>query len=295
MPPYEHRKIGIIGPGRLGSSLAAKLDEKQTLVAISSRNPDRRDSLRERFPNATILDDYTRIPELADTIFITTSDAAIKEVCDNTKWQPHHWVIHCSGSLTVDVLASAKNSDASTAGFHPLQTFPYHDAGWLFEGASFAIDSQDEDLKIWLETLVADLNGASFPIQGETAHAAYHASAVLACGLLAGLVGVSAELWQTADIDRDRALKLLSPILNSTIEAITTNGLPDAISGPYVRGDIQTIQTHLETTKDINPDISRAYAALALAQLPIANEKGNLDPTTIDQIRKTLTDHLETL
>ncbi len=295
MPPYERRKIGIVGLGRLGSSLAAKLDEKQTLVAISSRNPDRRNSLRERFPNATILHDYTRIPELADTIFITTSDSAIKQVCDNIQWQPHHWVIHCSGSLTLDVLSSAKNADASTAGFHPLQTFPYHDAGWLFEGASFAIDTQDEDLKRWLETLVANLNGASFPIQGETAHSAYHASAVLACGLLAGLVGISAELWQNADIDRDRALKLLSPILNSTIEAITTNGLPDAISGPYVRGDIQTIQTHLETTKDINPDISRAYAALALAQLPIANEKGNLDQTTIDQIRKILTDHLETL
>ena len=295
MNPYEPRKIGIIGPGRLGSSLAATLYDQDPIIAISSRNPDRRDWLHSRFPEVAILDDYTRIPEFADTIFITTFDAAIKEVCDNIEWQPHHWAIHCSGSLTVDALASAKNAGASTAGFHPLQTFPFDDAGWLFEGASFAIDSQDDDLKSWLENLVTNLNGNSFPIEGEAAHAAYHASAVLACGLLAGLVGISTELWQAADIDRDRALKMLSPILKSTIEAITENGIPDAISGPYVRGDIQTIQTHLESTKNFNPDISRAYAALALAQLPIANEKGNLDQTTLDQIRETLTDHLESL
>ena len=232
MTSYEPRKIGIIGPGRLGSSLAATLHEHAPLVAISSRNPDRRQWLHARFPEATILDDYTRIPELTDTIFITTSDAAIKEVCDKIEWQPHHWAIHCSGSLTVDALASAKNAGASTAGFHPLQTFPFDDAGWLFEGASFAIDSKDDDLKHWLETLVTNQNGNHFSIQGESAHAAYHASAVLACGLLAGLIGISAELWQTADIDRDRALKLLTPILKSTIEAITQNGIPDAISAP---------------------------------------------------------------
>lgn len=271
------------------------LRERHPLVAISSRDPDRRKRLQSIFPESTILDDYTQIIEPADTIFITTSDSAIREVCNNIKWQSHHSVIHCSGALTLDALASARNAGASTAGFHPLQTFPYHDAGWLFEGASFAIDTQDETLKRWLENLVTNLNGNHFPIQGKTAHAAYHASAVLACGLLAGLVGISAELWKAADIDRNRALELLSPILKSTIKAITDDGIPEAISGPFVRGDIQTIRTHLEITNSINPDISRAYAALALAQLPIANEKGNLDQSTFDEIRKTLTDHLESL
>ncbi len=295
MTHSERRKIGIIGPGKLGSSLAATLLGRSYDVATSSRNNSRLDWLRSRFPQATIVENYARVPESADTIFITTSDSAIQEVCSNLEWRPHHSVIHCSGALTLDVLDDAENAGASVAGFHPLQTFPFDAADHLLNGIAFAIDCNDDDLTAWLQNLADELESQTFSIQGETAHALYHASAVLACGLLAGLVGISAELWHAAGIERDRALKMLSPMIRSTAVAIADDGLPDAISGPYVRGDIETIRKHLVTTSEFNPDISRAYASLALAQLHIANEKGNLDQSSLDQIRRALTTHLETL
>ena len=62
-----------------------------------------------------------------------------------------------------------------------------------------------------------------------------------------------------------------------------------------MRGDLETIRTHLDITSDVNPDTSRAYAALALAQLHIANEKGNLDDATLSTIKRLLSGHLETL
>ena len=291
----SHRKIGIIGAGRLGSALAFASFPNGDVVAASSRSAQRRKWMEKLIPNLTATSDPSEVARLADLVFITTSDEAIRHVCENIDWLPSHHVVHCSGVLSLDILESAKNAGALVAGFHPLQTFPDYGNSYRLWEISIAIDSEFSDLSEWLTDLVHAFKSEPFPIQGETAHAAYHASAVLACGLLAGLVGISAELWQSADIDRPRALKLLSPILKSTIEAITEDGIPDAISGPYVRGDIQTIKTHLETTNNINPDISRAYAALALAQLPIANEKGNLDQSTLDQIRKTLTDHLEAL
>ena len=141
-------------------------------------------------------------------------------------WQPHHNVIHCSGSLTLTVLESAAKAGASTAGFHPLQTFPSHANPGRISNIAYAIDCNNEPLTTWLQSFAQSQNSETFTIQGETAHAAYHASAVLACGLLAGLVGISAELWQNAGIDRDQALKLLSPILKSTIEAIADDGPP---------------------------------------------------------------------
>ena len=84
-------------------------------------------------------------------------------------------------------------------------------------------------------------------------------------------------------------------MLQSTIDAITRDGLPDAISGPYVRGDLETIRKHLETTAQLNPDTSRAYAALALAQIDMANEKGDLDDQTIIHIKQALSQHLKSL
>jgi len=291
----ENSKIGIIGAGKLGSSLAATLHAHDQKIVISSRRAERRDWLRDEFPNADVVDDYTRIPDNAKIVFITTTDSAIKEVCDSIDWNPNHWVIHCSGVLTLDVLETAKSAGASVAGFHPLQTFPFDGAQNLFEEISFAIDCQDDDLHSWLQDFARTHRSRTFAIEGETAHAAYHASAVLACGLLAGLIGISAELWESAGIERNRALKMLSPMLQSTIDAITRDGLPDAISGPYVRGDLATIRQHLQTTAQINPDTSRAYAALALAQIDIANEKGNLNTNTINAVKHALTEHLKSL
>ena len=287
-------KIGIIGAGRVGSSFASATYPDGEIVAASSRRPEHRAWLSKRLPNIAIVDNAIKVAQLADLIFITTSDAAIKPVCDSIQWQPHHHVIHCSGALTLSVLEAARNAGARVAGFHPLQTFPGYGNPDRLSNIGYAIDCNDEALTAWLQSFASSHNSNTFTIEGETAHAAYHASAVLACGLLAGLVGISAELWQHAGIDRERALQLLAPILKSTIEAIADDGLPDAISGPYVRGDVETIRKHLNITQALNPETSRAYAALALAQLHIADEKGNLDNDTLNGIKNLLNDHLET-
>ena len=289
-----HRKIGVIGAGRVGASLAFSSFPNGDVVAVSSRRAEQREWLSSSAPNLKVVEKATEVARLCDLVFITTSDAAIKPVCDSIEWQPYHHVVHCSGVLPLNVLASAKDAGAAVAGFHPLQTFPANDSRRLLN-ISYAIDCDDNDLANWLWDLTRAYESEAFTIEGASAHAAYHASAVLACGLLAGLVGISAELWQHAGIEREHALKMLSPMLRSTVEAIAEDGLPDAISGPYVRGDIETIKTHLDATAGVNPDISRAYAALALAQLHIANEKGNLDKLTIDQITKLLSDHMEAL
>ena len=293
--PLNKPRIGIIGAGRLGTSFALSPYLEQRLVAISSRREDHRTWLQNQLPSVAVFTYPSQVAEIADLVFITTSDSVIKRICDKIDWKPHQWVVHCSGALTRLVLVSAKNADASIAGFHPLQTFPDYGRPDLLNGISYAIDCRDRDLNEWLTDFANFHHSRTFTINGETARIAYHASAVLACGLLAGLVGVSAELWQAAGIERDSALEMLSPMLKSTIEAINKEGLPDAISGPYVRGDIDTIRKHLHATAEINPDTSRAYASLALAQLEIANEKGKLSYSSINQIRRLLSDHLRTL
>lgn len=292
---YHEPKIGIIGAGRLGTSFALLPYFQERLASISSRREDHRNWLQNWLHNVTVVDLPAKVGEIADIVFITTSDTAIQKVCDSIDWQPRHWVVHCAGVLTLDVLASAKTAGASVAGFHPLQTFPDYRRPDRLNNISFAIDCQDEDLNTWLKDFAALHHSRIFAIEGETAHTAYHASAVLACGLFAGLVGISAELWQAAGIERGRALEMLSPMLKSTVEAIAEDGLPNAISGPYVRGDLDTILKHLNGTAAFNSDISRAYAALALAQLDIANEKGKLDHDSMNRIRSVLSNHLESL
>ena len=145
-------KIGIIGAGRVGSSFASATYPDGEIVAASSRRPEHRQWLSSHWPNIAIVDDATKVAELADLIFITTSDAAINPVCDSIPWQPHHHVIHCSGALTLSVLEAAANAGASVAGFHPLQTFPGYGDPDRLSNIAYAIDCNDEALTAWLQS-----------------------------------------------------------------------------------------------------------------------------------------------
>ena len=104
MEQFENPKIGIIGAGRVGSSFASASFPNGEVVAASSRRPAHREWLSKRSPNIVVVDNAAKVADLADLVFITTNDAAIKPVCDSIPWQPHHHVIHCSGALTPDVL-----------------------------------------------------------------------------------------------------------------------------------------------------------------------------------------------
>ena len=288
-------KIGIIGAGRLGTSFAATTFVNGEVVAISTRSTEKREWLSALHPEVAVLQDAVDVASVADLVFITSNDAAIAPICDSIDWHSDHYVVHCSGVFSLDVLASAKNAGASTAGFHPLQTFTKYNDPDRLKNIAYAIDCKDVNLREWLWRQAIACASRPFQITGQVAHNAYHASAVLACGLLAGLVGISAELWKHAGIDRDEAIRLLTPMLHSTIDAIADEGLPEAMSGPFVRGDQETIRIHLDTTAELAQETSRAYASLALAQLHIAHEKGNYSSEALRNIEELLKQHLHSL
>ena len=52
------------------------------------------------------------------------------------------------------------------------------------------------------------------------------------------------------------------------------SGLPDAIAGPYVRGDIGTVGNHLEALRERAPQYIALYSELARSGLPFACERG---------------------
>jgi predicted short-subunit dehydrogenase-like oxidoreductase (DUF2520 family) len=112
----------------------------------------------------------------------------------------------------------------------------------------------------------------------------------MACGLLAGLTGLASEMWEPLGIERADALKRLIPLLRATVDALDEQGLPAAITGPFVRGDVDTIASHFMATTANSPETGSAYAALALASLHIAKEQGGLSDVALAQIKSVLSD-----
>ncbi len=286
--------IAVVAAGRLGSSLAIAMDDAgYNVAAVSSRQPDHCDWLATHLKNTLIVEKAQTAANLANIVFITAPDASIEGICSVTEWRSHQAVIHCAGVLPVSALDHALRSDAETAGFHPLQTFPSPESSDRLKDVSFATEAQNPLLFEWLETLAADLGGSSFRIEASQRET-YHASAVMACGLLAGLTGLAAEMWEPLGIDRADALKRLIPLLRATVDALEEKGLPAAITGPFVRGDVETIASHITATSKNSAETGRAYAALAEASLHIAREQGGLSDQAFESIKALLSDENQT-
>ena len=280
--------VAVLGAGRLGSSLAIALDKAgYTVAAITSRQPTHREWLNSHITTGIVVENVQTAVNVANIVFITGPDAYIEKICSGVKWRSHQAVIHCAGAMSLAPLDTARVAGAQTGGFHPLQTFPTIDSYERLQDVSFAIESASPTLLGWLRTLAEDLGGAAFQIESSQ-RAAYHASAVMACGLLSGLTGLSAEMWEPLGIERTEALRRLIPLLRATVDALDEKGLPHAITGPFVRGDIETITMHLEATANKSIGIRNAYAALALASLHIAKEQGGLSDSGFEGIKSLL-------
>jgi len=284
----KETSVAIVAAGRLGSSLAIAMDRAgYNVTALSSRRAEHRKWLSEQLPSAIVVESAQTASNTAGVVFVTGPDSAISEIAESIDLRAHQAAVHCAGVLPIDVLDSVRGSGAEVAGFHPLQTFPSVDSSEQLSGVSFAIEASDEILDTWLFTLAEDLGGSGFHITTE-GRAAYHTSAVMACGLVSGLIGLAAEMWEPLGISRSEALERLVPLIKSTAEALGDKGLPDAITGPYVRGDVGTVETHLAATAAKSPETGKAYAALAAAALHIAQEQGGLSGSAYERIKELL-------
>ena len=99
-----------------------------------------------------------------------------------------------------------------------------------------------------LKEMAAALEGHWIKL-GAGDKAAYHTAAVMTCNYLVTLVKLATDLWDSFGIPREQAIQALLPLLKGTINNIENLGVPNALTGPIARGDIGTVQIHLNTLK----------------------------------------------
>ncbi len=90
--------------------------------------------------------------QLGPLVFIAVPDRAIREVADRlAKLSDDFSVyifVHCSGTEPADLLQSLKEKGASTAAFHPLQTFTAESGPENFNDIFFSIQGDEETYPI---------------------------------------------------------------------------------------------------------------------------------------------------
>ena len=292
-------RIGILGAGAVGTTLARALAARGAHVtAVASRTRASAEALAAVLPGAHAVP-AEALPAEADLVLLAVADAAITPLAETVPWRTGQGVAHLSGARGADALAAVTVRGALPAALHPLMTItrptPDTPAEALLQrlaGCSWTLDAADPTLASALETLVTALGGSVIRLAPQD-RIPYHIAGVLASNYVVALLAAAARLWEPFAAPEE-ALRALLPLLRGAADNLASAGLPQALSGPVARGDVETIATHLawlDAHAAGAPELSAvrdAYIALAELTIPVALAKGTLTPEAAERIRALL-------
>jgi len=280
--------LGFIGAGTVGTALAVSSSRAgYRVVAVADINLAAAKRLGALIPDCPVYEAAQDVVNASDHVFITTPDDTIAAATAALEWRPDQNVVHCSGAASLDILESARKGGASVGSFHPCQTFAsIEQAIRNLPGTTFAIEAEPPLLET-LQHMSGSLGGEWIVLKpGDKA--LYHAAAVFACNYLVTLTQTAIDLFHHFDVPASRAIKILTPLLQGTINNVQTVGLPHSLTGPIARGDVNTIRKHLDVLAEKAPHLLALYRELASHTIPIALAKGTLNRHSREQLEQLL-------
>jgi predicted short-subunit dehydrogenase-like oxidoreductase (DUF2520 family) len=209
----------------------------------------------------------------SDVVLVATPDdaipAAAAALAARKAITASHVVLHLSGLLDRRALEALASTGAGLGSFHPLQTISdpaTAPARLLGAYAGVEGDARAEAEGEWLALMLG-----MHPVRlAASAKPAYHAGAVFAANFLVALAAVAERLARDAGVPPDDASRLYLPLLRGAASNLDA-GTVAALTGPIVRGDIETIRAHLAT---LGAEDRELYRRLGLATLPLARDAG---------------------
>ena len=201
--------------------------------AVSARLAERGIALRE---------------EGAELLLLCVPDAAIGEVARTIPVGP--WVAHTSGATPLAALSPHERRFS----VHPLQTFTRARGPEQLDGAYGAVTAETPDARAVGLWLASTLGLVAFEL-ADADRALYHAGAAVASNYLVTLHRAASTLVAEAGAPPDG----LVPLMLRTIE----NGFE--LTGPIARGDLATVEAHLDAVRERRPELEALYLVLAEA------------------------------
>jgi predicted short-subunit dehydrogenase-like oxidoreductase (DUF2520 family) len=273
----ERSRAAVIGPGRLGGLIAhALVASGVRLVHVAGGSVQAREQLCSQIVGLRSVE-LLAAPVGVDLIVIAVPDAAVATVVDDLAradtLDATHRVIHLAGVLGLAPLRRAVAAGARVAACHPALTAPAGSTDpQALIGTAWAVTSSPAD-RAWAHELVTRLGGDPFDVP-EADRVRYHAALAMASNAVGAAVVSAARLLRVAGIaDPGR---LIGPIAGASVQAAVMAGAP-ALTGPIVRGDVQTVRLHLAALDQDMPELAEAYRAGAA--LVLAAVRPGLDAT----------------
>ena len=286
--PGERPTTGIIGGGAVGQALGLALTRAGwPVAAVASRDATRRERLSGLTDGARAFAEAQALIEEVELVMVAVPDDAIEPLARSVRMYGGQAMVHTSGALGAEVLEPAMAAGTQVGGFHPLVAFADTErAVAALRGATVAVEGDDQ-----LASLLADMAeaiGAHAVRLAPGSKGAYHAAAVLAAGGFVALLDAIAELGRVAGLDEAGALAIYGPLIEGTLGNARSLGIRAALTGPMTRGDVGTLDAHLDILARHAPGVLELYVAAARREVDLAQRRGALAPEVADSMRSTL-------
>jgi predicted short-subunit dehydrogenase-like oxidoreductase (DUF2520 family) len=268
--------LGIIGAGKVGAALARLWYNAGYPITAVYSTTVRHAELLAKDIGAITGTDSSEVVGLANLIVLTVPDDRIESVADGLKNSElaGKAVIHTSGVHDRSVLAILAQRGAITGSLHPAYPFAsVETAVEQLPGATFALEADQEPLRQWMFDLVQSLNGRVLEIPTGS-KALYHSALTIVSNYTVTLYSIAEQLLLHLGADRDAAHHALNTLISASVENLHTMGVPNALTGPLVRGDVQTVRAHLEALSGIDPRLTDLYVELAQLSFPMLQARG---------------------
>jgi predicted short-subunit dehydrogenase-like oxidoreductase (DUF2520 family) len=269
-------QLVFVGPGRLGLALGYALVQADAVRSLvyHGRRPDPPSHPLFIQGLAEYRQGIERPAGGTTALFLTVPDRVLPEICIALAARGPAPAgcpaLHTSGVQGAEPLEPLNRAGYRVGTLHPFQAVanPITGAERLM-GAGFAISGEREALAA-ARRIVAILGGKGMEVPTHR-RPLYHAAGVLASNYVVVLLAEATRLLQEAGARADEAEAAVLSLARGTVENVAELGLVSALTGPIVRGDVETVGLHLRSLDEADASF---YAVLGRR--------------TLDRVRETL-------
>lgn len=285
-------RIGVVGAGRVGAVLAAALRAAgHEIVAAAGESTASRDRMEALLPGVPAAKP-TDVARSCDLLLLTVPDDMLENVVTTLVGagaiRAGQFVCHTSGRHGLAVLEAASAIGARPLAMHPAMTFTGTAVDLdRLHGCVFGVTTEGSG-RLYAESLVADLGGIPMWV-AEDKRTLYHAGLAHGANHLVTLVSQAMELLAASGAEDPAAT--LRPLLNAALDNALNAG-DAALTGPIVRGDVNTVHAHLADIARVAPATIPSYVELAKATADRALLDGRLLPIRAVKIVRLLDEAL---
>ena len=285
-------RIGVVGAGRVGAVLAAALRAAgHEIPAVAGESHASRTRIETLLPGVKV-DKPTAVSRACDLLLLTVPDDMLSNVVTmlaaSGAIREGQYVVHTSGKHGLAVLQPAADAGAHVLAMHPAMTFTGTDVDLTrLEGCVYGVTAHPDTEEL-ATRLVADLRGRLVRVE-EDRRALYHAGLAHGANHLVTLVSQAMDLLRDSGADDPAAT--LRPLLTAALDNALEYGSA-ALTGPIVRGDVETVRAHLRDIAANRPATLESYVAMARATANQAVVDGRLLPIRAAKLVGILNDAL---